>query len=70
MQKLSLKLYQTGGCPFCGGGLLSGGECEPEHNYVFREFTCDNCHQSWIETYRCVEISSTNQEQSIEVPEN
>lgn len=56
--KLNLKHYNAGGCPYCGSDLITSGSMDPEHNYICRDFTCDTCEQSWTETYKCIEISA------------
>lgn len=56
--QLNLAFYEEGNCPFCNSDNLEGGICEPEHDYVYREFNCNECKQAWTETYKCVEIST------------
>lgn len=65
---LSLEFYRSGNCPFCDSQYIVGGNCDSEHDYVYRDFTCESCNQEWTETYKCIELcTKAPNEQVLEV---
>jgi len=44
-------------CPYCGSEELSGGACEQDDNYGWRDVSCDTCNRRWQDLFTLTGIA-------------
>ena len=43
-------------CPHCGSESITGGHIEADDNFCWRPVNCDDCEESWTETFTMTSI--------------